>query len=210
MPRPGRPDDEARAALDAWVAVQHRPKPNEPVLRRRVEGLLRAARGDEAAAAELDAARAEAEALNLVLEALWTELDVAAALVPSDRRQAADVLRNAAARSADLGARTLQGLAEQRLRALGVRTWRRGAAAADAGAHPTPDRARAGGGAAGGCRRDQPGDRGRAVPLAQDRGAPRLQRAREAGRTEPRRAGRAGRCGDIADSGGVPTEGAPR
>lgn len=122
-----RRDDDARASLAAWDTAQTRPKPNEPFLRRRLLGLLQVREGGvTAGVAELEAAREEADHLHLVVEALWTRLDIGLALVDSDRRRAADTLRDAAALASDLGARTQQDLAEQRLRALGVRTWRRG------------------------------------------------------------------------------------
>ena len=106
-----------------------RPKPNEPLLRRRIAGLLHAAAGDsEAAVVELEAADSGARGMQLVLEARWTQIDLADALGRIDRRRAADVLREVAAAAADGGAGTQQALAEQRLRALGVRTWRRGRA----------------------------------------------------------------------------------
>ena len=122
-----RRDDDARASLAAWEAAQPRPKPNEPFLRRRLLGLLQVREGGVAAGVdELEVAREDADRLHLVLEALWTRLDIGRALADSDRQRAADTLRDAAALASDLGARTQQDLAEQRLRALGVRTWRRG------------------------------------------------------------------------------------
>jgi DNA-binding CsgD family transcriptional regulator/tetratricopeptide (TPR) repeat protein len=70
---------------------------------------------------------------GLELEALWTQLDLGAALSSTDRTQAAEVLRDAGARAEGVGARTEQLVAERMLRSLGVRTWRRGAAAAREG-----------------------------------------------------------------------------
>ena len=49
-------------------------------------------------------------------------------LVPTDREEAADELRRIGAEADRLGAVTLGRAAQQELRALGVRTWRRGAA----------------------------------------------------------------------------------
>jgi RNA polymerase sigma factor (sigma-70 family) len=62
---------------------------------------------------------------------VWTELDLARALVGVDRRRAADTFRAAAERSDELGAATLVEIAERELRALGVRTWRRGPVSTD-------------------------------------------------------------------------------
>src|SRR4051794_31327799 len=123
---------EAQAALAAWDALELRPQPQERFLRRRVQALLEVRRGDtDSAVAALEAAQAEAERLQLVVEGLWTRLDLASVLAPIDRGRAIETLRAAAGLAAEIGSQTQQGLAEQRLRALGVRTWRRGPAAPD-------------------------------------------------------------------------------
>jgi DNA-binding NarL/FixJ family response regulator len=64
-----------------------------------------------------------------VLFALWTSLDLARILTGANRTRAADILRATSERAELLGVTALSKLAEQRLRALGVRTWRRGGAA---------------------------------------------------------------------------------
>jgi DNA-binding NarL/FixJ family response regulator len=64
-----------------------------------------------------------------VLFALWTSLDLARILANTDRTRAADILRTISERAELLGVTTVSELAEQRLRAMGVRTWRRGSAA---------------------------------------------------------------------------------
>ena len=131
LARVGQPA-EAQAALAAWDALELRPQPQERFLRRRVQALLEVRRGDtDSAVAALEAAQAEAERLQLVIEGLWTRLDLASALAPIDRSRAIETLRAAAGLAAEIGSLTQQGLAEQRLRALGVRTWRRGPAAPD-------------------------------------------------------------------------------
>lgn len=118
---------DARAALAEWDALQLRPRPQERFLRCRIQGLLEVGAGDvETGVADLEAAQVEAERLLLVVEGVWTRLDVAAAVTAVDRRRAVETLRGAAELAADIGSHTQQGLAEQRLRALGVRTWRRG------------------------------------------------------------------------------------
>jgi DNA-binding CsgD family transcriptional regulator len=76
----------------------------------------------------LDASASEAEELGFSLDALWTRLDLGAALAASDRPRAKDVLAAVAQAAGDSGARTLCELSEKRLRSLGVRTWRRGPA----------------------------------------------------------------------------------
>jgi DNA-binding NarL/FixJ family response regulator len=74
----------------------------------------------------LESALHDAEELDLVLDALWTRIDLATVLGQTDRARAKDVLTVAAETAGEIGARTVQQVAEKRLRALGVRTWRRG------------------------------------------------------------------------------------
>jgi len=84
------------------------------------------------AASSLEALVAEAERQGLLLEAVWVRVDLGALLARVDPRHAGQVLREAGARAEQMRAATELGLAEQRLRALGVRTWRRGRKAASA------------------------------------------------------------------------------
>jgi DNA-binding CsgD family transcriptional regulator len=78
------------------------------------------------AASSLEALAAEAEDQGLLLEAVWVRLDLGALLAGVDPGRAGLVLRAAGALAEEMGAGTELRLAEQRLRALGVRTWRRG------------------------------------------------------------------------------------
>jgi hypothetical protein len=78
------------------------------------------------AASSLEALVAEAERQGLLLEAVWVRLDLGALLAGVDPKRAGQVLREAGARAERMRAATELRLAEQRLRALGVRTWRRG------------------------------------------------------------------------------------
>jgi DNA-binding NarL/FixJ family response regulator len=80
-------------------------------------------------AAALDAALAAAEDSPFRLGALWIRLDLGRELAVTDRDRAVAELERVAAIASERGAATVLGLAEQALRALGVRTWRRGAAA---------------------------------------------------------------------------------
>jgi DNA-binding NarL/FixJ family response regulator len=105
--------------------MQSHPQPRDRLVWRRVQALL----GADDSPALLEDALRKAEELNLVLDALWTRIDLGSALAPLDRARAKDVLSAAAQAAAELGARTEQQAAEKRLRALGVRTWRRGASA---------------------------------------------------------------------------------
>ncbi len=71
---------------------------------------------------------AEAEHQCMRLDALWARLDLAMLLIDRAPTDAAKELRAAGSAAETMGAITEQRLAEQRLRSLGVRTWRRGAA----------------------------------------------------------------------------------
>ena len=77
------------------------------------------------AVAAVAAVVAEAERQSLNLEALRAQLDLGAVLSRLDRLRAAEVLRVAGATAEQAGATTEQRVAEQLLRSLGVRTWRR-------------------------------------------------------------------------------------
>jgi DNA-binding CsgD family transcriptional regulator len=114
----------AAASLAEWVRMQPRPQPRDRCVQRRVQGLLTHPLSDKS----LEASASEAEELGFRLDALWTRLDLGAALAASDRPRAKDVLAAVAQAAGDNGATTLCELSEKRLRSLGVRTWRRGAA----------------------------------------------------------------------------------
>jgi DNA-binding CsgD family transcriptional regulator len=116
---------EAAQSLAEWERMQPRPQPRDRFLSGRVRALL----GDPRSTEPLEAALRNAEELHLALDALWTRIDLGAALVETDRARAKMVLEAAAETAAALGALTEQEVAEKRLRALGVRTWRRGAGA---------------------------------------------------------------------------------
>jgi DNA-binding CsgD family transcriptional regulator len=117
---------EAERSLAAWDRDGLTHFGWEEVRRGAAGGIVELARGRAEAAAELlERARTEALAGHYPLEAIWSSLDLARAFSDIDRSRAAETLREAATSAAELGAGTLQELAEQRLRALGVRTWRR-------------------------------------------------------------------------------------
>jgi DNA-binding CsgD family transcriptional regulator len=122
-------NDPAARSLAEWEAMQQKPQPRDRVLRARVEGLL-ARNGNGAAPRLLEGAIGEADRLGLVLDALWTRIDLGRALGAGERSRGVEVLREAAMTAAELGALTEQQVVEKSLRALGVRTWRRGATAA--------------------------------------------------------------------------------
>lgn len=95
---------------------------------RRARAVLAVSLGESSALVALEDVIAEAERQDLSLEALWARLDLATLLTRTDKTRAAKTLRAVGAEAEKVGARTEQMVAEQRLRALGVRTWRRGAA----------------------------------------------------------------------------------
>jgi DNA-binding NarL/FixJ family response regulator len=83
------------------------------------------------ARSELEAVAAAARASGLVLEALWADLDLARAEMADDRKAAGDRLRRLGAEATAMDVALLARVAEQELRGLGVRTWRRGATSQD-------------------------------------------------------------------------------
>jgi DNA-binding CsgD family transcriptional regulator len=114
---------EAASSLAQWERLEPAPKPRDRFLRTRVRGLLGAGDAAELLAASLR----EAEELDFVLDALWTRIDLGSALSASDHGGAKRLLGEAAEAAAQVGASTERQVAEKRLRALGVRTWRRSA-----------------------------------------------------------------------------------
>jgi DNA-binding NarL/FixJ family response regulator len=62
-----------------------------------------------------------------MLEALWVQLGLGEALSSIDRQRAVDTLQRASDLAISVGSQSARAHAEQLLRALGVRTWRRGA-----------------------------------------------------------------------------------
>jgi DNA-binding NarL/FixJ family response regulator len=114
--------EDAAHWLAEWARMQARPQARDRYLERRVEALLR----DPVSSELLEAAAREADGLGFGLDALWTRLDLGAALAQSDRPGAKEVLGGVAEVATERGAQPVAELAEKRLRALGVRTWRRG------------------------------------------------------------------------------------
>jgi DNA-binding CsgD family transcriptional regulator len=113
---------DAAQSLEEWERLQAHPRPREQLMSRRVHALLTEDDGTRL----LESALHDAEELDLVLDALWTRIDLGTVLAQTDRARAKDVLTVATETAGEIGARTVQQVAEKRLRALGVRTWRRG------------------------------------------------------------------------------------
>lgn len=123
LARAGRP---AEAATQLALAEPGREGGVPTLWLLSANALLAAANGADDAVAGLEEACRLAAASERGLDELWLRIDLARALVPADRERAAAELRGAAARADELGALTIRGVAEQELRRLGVRTWRRG------------------------------------------------------------------------------------
>jgi DNA-binding CsgD family transcriptional regulator len=115
--------EDAAQSLRGMGADAGRPQPRDRYVQRRIEALLR----EPVSAELLEPAACEAEELGFVLDALWTRLDLGAALATADRPRAKEILDGVARLADESGAQTIVAVAEKRLRALGVRTWRRGA-----------------------------------------------------------------------------------
>jgi DNA-binding CsgD family transcriptional regulator len=128
LARTGHPG-EAAASLAEWQALQKHPQARDHVVRRRIEALLQASGGNGDAATALEATAEEAEERDFLLDALWTRIDLGRVLADANRERAIPTLRDAVESAAEMGALTEQQVAEKLLRSLGVRTWRRGAAA---------------------------------------------------------------------------------
>jgi DNA-binding NarL/FixJ family response regulator len=106
------------------MQMQTRPQPRDRYVQTRIEALL----SKPVSAELLESAACEAEELGFVLDALWTRLDHGAGVAAADRSRAKEILDGVAQLAEESGAQTIVAVAEKRLRALGVRTWRRGAA----------------------------------------------------------------------------------
>lgn len=130
LARSGATEDAARR-LDGW-----RSAPGDRLMAwygQRARSAIAMVRRDPEAPILLLATAEEAGAQGLLVEALWARLDRARALSPDDRGEAANDLRRIGAEAGVLGAAIIGRSAEQELRGLGVRTWRRGRAGGKAG-----------------------------------------------------------------------------
>lgn len=119
--------DEARAALEAWMLDHPTPTGPSLVWRARSAGHIAAALDDhDAALRSLVEAADAATVMSMEFDRLWLQLDRAEVVELIDRGQAVTYYQSAAAIAAGMRARTELGRAEQALRRLGVRTWKRG------------------------------------------------------------------------------------
>lgn len=115
----------AADAVERWDAAHPAPHGGPGARRTYVRALLVMHRDPEASLPLFEEAAALASAVGYELMRLWIELDAATALARVDRPAGVAALREAARSAEAIGARSEQSLAVQRLRALGVRTWRR-------------------------------------------------------------------------------------
>jgi DNA-binding CsgD family transcriptional regulator len=120
---------DLEAAHDALLRgdALHVRDTSDDVLRLHAGALVEADAHGRAGA--LEAALAEAEATPFGLPSMWIRLDLGRELAAAGEARAVAELERAADLAAERGALTVLALAEQALRGLGVRTWRRGAAA---------------------------------------------------------------------------------
>jgi DNA-binding CsgD family transcriptional regulator len=118
--------DEAKAALARWEALELR-EALDDVVYAHVSALAEADAAARAAALKPVLETAEASPFGLI--ALWIHLDLGRQLASEGSDRAVAELERVVALASERGATTVVELAEQALRSLGVRTWRRGAAA---------------------------------------------------------------------------------
>ena len=118
--------DRARALLTAWDG-RGRHVEVDALIRAHVRALAEAEPAERAA--QLDAVVTVGEQSPFRLETLWARLDLGLALAEARSDRATGVLERVSEMAAELGAGTVEALAAQALRSLGVRTWRRGASA---------------------------------------------------------------------------------
>jgi len=116
----------ARAALADWDAAHPEPRPGPAARRAYVAALLAAAEEQAASLPLFEYAALLAERAGHRLLRLWIELDAAVTRGGVERAAAVEALRSVAREAEGMGALSEQRLAVQQLRALGVRTWRRG------------------------------------------------------------------------------------
>ena len=119
--------EEALRLLDEWRPSGGSAALNEISLRH--GRALAEARPNTRATALEDVLRAAA-ASPYAIPALWIRLDLGVALAEDGDRRATATLQEAAELAGSYGAGTVESLAQEALRALGIRTWRRGAAGA--------------------------------------------------------------------------------
>ena len=117
--------EEARRALSRWESQGVRPDVLGDIVRQHASALAES--DAQARAAALGAALSAAERSQYGLVSLWLRLDLGRELAAARSDRAVVELERVANSARERGAGTIAELAEQALRSLGVRTWRRGA-----------------------------------------------------------------------------------
>jgi DNA-binding CsgD family transcriptional regulator len=125
---------QARRLLERWRPAGGSQVFNEIALR---HGRALAESTADTRASALEGALELANTSPYALLSLWTGLDLGLVLAEVGDARAVPMLQQTAGAARDRGAGTAEGLAEEALRSLGVRTWRRGARGA-----PLTDRER--------------------------------------------------------------------
>jgi DNA-binding CsgD family transcriptional regulator len=116
---------EARTAISRWAALDVHEVLDDTLS---LHATALAEVGAPARAVALEAVLAAAEASPFGLATLWIRLDLGRELAEAGDERAVPELERAVVIASEQGAATVLALAEQTLRRLGVRTWRRGAA----------------------------------------------------------------------------------
>lgn len=122
----------ARVSLERWDAAHAAPHGGPAARRAYIGGLLEMHRDPARSLSLFEQAASDASSLGYELMRLWIELDAAMAVAQVDRTRGVHDLQSVADKAGQLGAHSEQQLAVQQLRALGVRTWRRGGTDASA------------------------------------------------------------------------------
>jgi DNA-binding NarL/FixJ family response regulator len=120
--------DLGRRLLVGWAAERPSPDDWSITQKRWAQALLDVDHGAAQTVEVLEQLAGEAGAVGRHLEATVIRLDRARLLATFDRGRGAEAFREVARLAVAQGAVVLELLAERELRALGVRTWRRGAA----------------------------------------------------------------------------------
>jgi DNA-binding CsgD family transcriptional regulator len=118
---------EARRVLNSWEDEVPDPAPVASLWVLRSRATIAVESGTTSEGIHLmEAALEAAKHMQMRADAVWVRLDLGAALASEDRDRAARMLRDAAREADELGAATERRVAEQWMRSLGVRPWRRG------------------------------------------------------------------------------------
>jgi DNA-binding CsgD family transcriptional regulator len=117
--------EEARGTMARWHAIGVRDVFDDTAI---LHARALAEDDPAARAAGLDAALVTAADSPFILLSLWIRLDLGRELAAAGSDRALAELERAGTLASELGATTVLELTDQALRALGVRTWRRGAA----------------------------------------------------------------------------------